>query len=360
MGAQNKIKRGWTSFVQVKDASFVKGKVKFKLTAISRIETEDSSAWAALWVRVDNKEGDVGFFDNMQDRPIRSKKWEAYVIGGEMNEASDKINFGGLCSGNGKFFFDDFELLIENENGIMTRSVIDNSSFEEMIAENQVAHWKQGTSIDRPVQVTGFSFSSFHEKDNEQYSLLVEGKSIAKDSSNFIGPRVGYTPQIGVLVSMLNNLSARAESQVAILNKSETDHLMDNKANRIGALIMHLAATEAYFQVNTFEGREFNEEENKKWMVAFELGDNARKEFVGHEIEYYLTIYRQVREKTLNEFKKRNDEWLLQSIPGRSSNYFAWFHVMEHQSSHLGQILLMKKRLPKNTKPIPPQALKNK
>lgn len=27
-------------------------------------------------------------------------------------------------------------------------------------------------------------------------------------------------------------------------------------------------------------------------------------------------------------------------------NHYYWFHVMEHQSSHLGQILFLKKRIP--------------
>jgi hypothetical protein len=31
------------------------------------------------------------------------------------------------------------------------------------------------------------------------------------------------------------------------------------------------------------------------------------------------------------------------------NNYYGWFHVMEHQSSHLGQILFLKKRIPPET-----------
>jgi len=132
---------------------------------------------------------------------------------------------------------------------------------------------------------------------------------------------------------------------------------MDDKANRIGALVMHLAAAEAYYQVYTFEGRDFNDEENKKWKVALDLGSEARKEFVGHPVEYYLNIYKQVRQKTIEELQKRDDEWLLQAAPGRLSNYYSWFHIMEHQSSHLGQILLLKKRLPKRESTLRKQKL---
>jgi hypothetical protein len=293
----------------------------------------------------------------MANRPIKSGEWKTYSIEGEMNESSDKLNFGGICQGNGKFYFDDFVLMVENDKGILKKAVIENPGFEMAVNGNEIPHWAQGINTDQPVPVKGFSITSSPESSSGKYSLLLEGSGIQKDSSYYIGPRKGYTTQIGVLVSMLNNLSSRIESRVETLNQKELDYLMDSKANRIGALIMHLAAAEAYYQVATFENRGFNEEEKKKWQVALELGDKARKEFVGHDVGYYLEIYHQVRQKTLEELKRRNDDWLLETPPGRPGNYFAWFHVMEHQSSHLGQILLLKKRLPKPEQPIPKQKI---
>ena len=45
--------------------------------------------------------------------------------------------------------------------------------------------------------------------------------------------------------------------------------------------------------------------------------------------------------------KKRDDEWLSTKLDGDFiNNHFAWFHVIEHQSSHLGQIYLLKNRMP--------------
>ena len=355
--AQQEVKREWTSFVQTKDASFLKKKVKFKLTASVKVSLSDTTLGAGLWVRVDNKEGGTGFFDNMSNRPIKSGEWKTYSIAGEMNESSDKLNFGGICQGNGKFYFDDFVLMVENDKGILEKALIENPGFEIAVNGNQIPHWTQGIFGDQPVSVKGFSITSSQESVSGKFSLLIEGKDIQKDSSYYIGPRKGYTTQMGVLVSMLNNLSSRVESRVATLNQKELDYLMDDKANRIAALIMHLAAAEAYYQVFTFEKRDFNEEEKKKWQVALELGEKARKEFVGHDVGYYLEIYHQVRQKTLEELKKRDDEWLLKAQPGGPSNYFAWFHVMEHQSSHLGQILLLKKRLPKREQPIPKEKI---
>jgi hypothetical protein len=331
----------------------LKKKVKFKLTASAKVGLSDTTSRAGLWVRVDNKEGGTGFFDNMSNRPIKSGEWKTYSIEGEMNESSEKINFGGICQGNGKFYFDDFVLMVENDKGILEKALIENPGFEIAVNGNEIPHWTLGIFGDQPVRVKGFSITSSEESSSGKYSLLLEGRNLEKDSSYYVGPRKGYTTQIGVLVSELNNLSSRVESRVTTLNQKELDYLMDDKANRIGALIMHLAAAEAYYQVFTFENRDFNEEEKKKWQVALELGEKARKEFVGHDVGYYLEIYHQVRQKTMEELKKRNDDWLLEAPAGRMSNYFAWFHVMEHQSSHLGQILLLKKRLPKREQSIP-------
>jgi hypothetical protein len=60
----------------------------------------------------------------------------------------------------------------------------------------------------------------------------------------------------------------------------------------------------------------------------------------------------QVREKTLAEFAKRDDAWLLTPLKepgwggGPINNYCLWFHVCEHISHHAGQIDLLMKRLP--------------
>jgi hypothetical protein len=88
--------------VQTADASFLKKKVKFKISASAKVITADTSASAGLWVRVDNKNGEAGFFDNMNDRPIKSNEWRTYTIEGEMDANADKINFGGLFFNNGK------------------------------------------------------------------------------------------------------------------------------------------------------------------------------------------------------------------------------------------------------------------
>lgn len=163
-----------------------------------------------------------------------------------------------------------------------------------------------------------------------------------------IEPKEGYSPQIGVLISMLEDLKARVTNNVQNLNLEETDFLMDEEANRIGALILHLAATEKLYQVLTFENRGFNSDEKKAgFQKALKLGKPARKEFKDKPISYYLQIWDDVRRETLELLKTKNDEWLnLKMGESSMNNFYAWYHVMEHQANHMGQIALIVKRLP--------------
>lgn len=161
-----------------------------------------------------------------------------------------------------------------------------------------------------------------------------------------IQPPEDYSHDIGNMIVMLDNLKSRVENLVKNLNQEQTDFLIDNKANRIGALIYHLAATEAYYQIYTFEKRQFNEEEKVQWELALSLGEEAQQKFQGKPIDYYLEIYNQVRAKTKELLKTKDDKWFSRKN-GAMTNHWAWFHVMEHQANHMGQLAFLTKRFPK-------------
>lgn len=75
----------------------------------------------------------------------------------------------------------------------------------------------------------------------------------AADSFFVIGPMEGYSTQIGTLVSMLNYNRYTIINMVKSMSMKELDYLHDANANTIGALVMHLGATEKFYQINTFE-----------------------------------------------------------------------------------------------------------
>jgi len=170
---------------------------------------------------------------------------------------------------------------------------------------------------------------------------------------SILGPKPGYTPQVGTLVSMLTWMQPSVTGPVKGLTQAQLDYLFDANANSIGALLLHLAATERFYQLHTFEGMkwgEFPKAEQERWGAAMDLGDAGRKTIKGHELKLYSDAMTEVRERSLAEFKKRDDAWLMTVDKdwgwGPTNNYCKWFHVCEHESHHAGQIDMLLKRVP--------------
>jgi len=137
------------------------------------------------------------------------------------------------------------------------------------------------------------------------------------------------------------------------MSQADLDFLLDNKANAIGALLLHLAAVEKFYQLNSLQGLpedKIPESFKEKWGMPMELGEPARKGIKGNHLDYYLNILHETRESTLAEFRKRDDAWLMAVDKtwgwGPTNNYCKWFHVTEHEANHNGQIKLLKSRIP--------------
>lgn len=156
----------------------------------------------------------------------------------------------------------------------------------------------------------------------------------------------GYTPQIGIMVDMLEELKDRLTKEVGELSQAETDFLFDEKANSIGAMLMHIMATESYYQVETLAAQTWTDQEKEFWSVAGGLGAESKEKIKGKPIKYYLDLWEEVREKTLAGLKTKDDKWFAAFIDENVNNHWVWFHVLEHQAAHMGQIAIVKKRLP--------------
>lgn len=170
---------------------------------------------------------------------------------------------------------------------------------------------------------------------------------------HIVGPQEGYAPQIGTLVSMMNWMRATVLLGVKGLDREGLDFLFDEKSNTIGAMLMHMAATERFYQLHTLEGRKWGdwpEPDIRRWSAASQLGMAGRVLICGEELSYYLALLEEVRAATLSTLRNRDDKWLM-SVDngwfwGPTNNYCKWFHVVEHESNHNGQIRWIRGRLP--------------
>ena len=181
---------------------------------------------------------------------------------------------------------------------------------------------------------------------------LLPRSARAAENAWIVGPQPGFTHEIGTLTSMLAFTREQVIHNVKGLSQQDLDFLLDAKANTIGALLLHLAATETYYQMNTFgemKWDSWSDETKKKWDIPMNLGEPARKTIKGNSLDYYLDALHQTREKSLAEFRKRDDKWLATVVTNgdfSANNYAKWFHVAEHESNHDGQIKFLKNRLP--------------
>jgi uncharacterized damage-inducible protein DinB len=157
---------------------------------------------------------------------------------------------------------------------------------------------------------------------------------------------------MSVLVSQLDWMRRVVLTRLTDLSQAELDWLPSADGNTIGALLLHLAASETYYQIHTFEGLPWAQttpETKKRWGPAMKLGDLGRRVVKGHDLSFYLEALAEVREATLAGFRERDDDWLLavdeQWFWGPTNNLCKWFHICEHESHHLGQIDLHLKRL---------------
>lgn len=173
-----------------------------------------------------------------------------------------------------------------------------------------------------------------------------------EDSIYLIGPQDGYSPHIGSLLSTMTMMRAWVISTVKDLSVKELDFQIDDQSNSVGAMLWHLAATEKYYQLNTFEGMDWgtwSEEVKKEWDLPMNLGEEGRKLIKGYDIDFYLEKLERVRETTKKEFAARNDDWIFEEEPffnnELTNNYCKWFHVCEHESNHRGQMKFILKRV---------------
>jgi uncharacterized damage-inducible protein DinB len=166
-----------------------------------------------------------------------------------------------------------------------------------------------------------------------------------------VGEQPGFAPQVGRLVVMLTYARRTTLRAVQGLTVPQIDDLHDPESNSIGALLAQIAAIEVAYQCSTFERRGLSAAEQERWGAAMDLGERGRREIRGQELGYYRSMLDDVRAHTLRELAARDDDWLEETTPfwaGQpANNYFKWFHVLEDEINHRGQIRWLRRRLPR-------------
>ena len=130
-----------SGMAQVISADTLRGKA-IRMRGQVRVADPTAQGWAGLWLRVDRSGGAPGFFDNMQNRPVRDTTWREYVIEGSIASDATQIVFGVLTIGSMSVDVDAIEVATRDAAGNWTPLPIPDASFEAP-ANGSARGWTQ-------------------------------------------------------------------------------------------------------------------------------------------------------------------------------------------------------------------------
>lgn len=207
---ENRISTTGYSFgtvTQSVDAIDYRGK-KIKLKAFVRTSLSGTGNQGQLWLRVDRENKQRGFFDNMNDRPIKSHEWRSYEIVGTVADDATKIFFGCFLNGMGQVWVDGFQLFAKNEGGGWETVQIKNPGFEEE-ADDKPKMW----SANSP----GYTYKLVSDNPYEdERSLLIENKD-----ESFLGTLFDAFPKVGEVIN--KELGAGLSCQIPLALYSDSN-----------------------------------------------------------------------------------------------------------------------------------------
>ncbi len=128
------------------EASAYRG-MELRLRAALRADTSWSGSQGQLWLRVDRRNQQRGFFDNMSDRPVRSGDWEVVEISGTIASDADWIVLGAILPGEGRIWIDQVELAVR-KTGSEQWSVVPlaNPGFEDRASGSGPVGWASSSA----------------------------------------------------------------------------------------------------------------------------------------------------------------------------------------------------------------------
>ncbi|MGM0864938.1 MAG: DinB family protein [Bacillota bacterium] len=159
----------------------------------------------------------------------------------------------------------------------------------------------------------------------------------------------GMKKDFSLLLSMMDYARFTSISEVENLPLEMLDYRCHDEANSIGMLLAHFDAVEKIYQVLTFENLSDDEIEEYAMTLepALSLGSKAAELINGNRVEFYLENLQRTRNKTVEQFKLLDEDWLYEETDWwygeKGNNFFKWFHVFEDEINHRGQIRMIKK-----------------
>lgn len=192
----------FVTILQSVPATDLRGK-RIRLRARARVTALDKPGWAGLWLRVDRAPQVVGFFDNMQDRPIRQTEWREYVIEGPVDDDATAVFFGALALESIPAEFDAFELAVSDGDSWKPLTIRD-PGFEAG-SDPRAAGWG-GTAVTG----TQLTTSDQSAPEGRQFVRLVA--TVATSAKGPVLPNAAAKANAFVDIDLVQGLRARVRT----------------------------------------------------------------------------------------------------------------------------------------------------
>lgn len=235
---------------------------KFRLKGSMKTEVETGKG--QMWMRIDCEGGKMGFFDNMDNRPVTSPAWKEYTITGTVDSNAQNFVFGVFLLGEGKLWTDKFSLEVE-ESGIWKAITVENSSFEQ----SNINGWTTGSK--------GYNYTLVKEAGlSGEQALLIDDNSTTKMMTSIFDEKATFgmffTKEIGHGLSCLVPMAllgtetatfpaANADKLKALQQEMDKDSPQTMRGDdlyvRLASVVMAWNAFEHFFP--------YKEEAQMKW-----------------------------------------------------------------------------------------------
>lgn len=166
-------------------------------------------------------------------------------------------------------------------------------------------------------------------------------------------PTAGVAPEIGFYLSGWETIRAKLRDAVSDLSDDELARRAFPGAHQIGALVLHIGEAEAHWIQSVIAGRELDDEVKKfvHWDDTTET-DFAEKGYDAKECVRRIDEVSRISREFLAKFTGEDLERVF-AFEGENRRYevslrWALNHLIDHESTHKGQIAMLKRILREN------------
>lgn len=150
------------------------------------------------------------------------------------------------------------------------------------------------------------------------------------------------SPRVARWFSQMEEVRKKLLKTIAKMSDDELDFTPDERnVETIGTLLLHIAAVEWSWIFEDIDGKEMSFEE---WKFAFPLRPEVTlPQLKGQGKKFYINRLNNVRHDVYQRLLKLNDSDVDRMVGTEEKYSIEWilFHIIEHEITHLGQIILL-------------------